>query len=71
MKPRRRTGYLDYAVMDNVIFPLLLADEALFGTLIDASDKGMVELVHKQRSATLLAGIRGREKGWRKPELKK
>ncbi|MGN7760438.1 hypothetical protein [Paenibacillus sp. 22594] len=51
MKPRRRTGYLDYAVMDNVIFPLLLVNEALFSALIDASDKGKVELIHKQRKA--------------------
>ncbi|WP_155986875.1 hypothetical protein [Paenibacillus durus] len=51
MKPRRRTGYLDYAVAGKVIFPLLLVSEGMLSTIIDASEDGEVKLIHKLRRA--------------------
>ncbi|AIQ45641.1 hypothetical protein R70723_06860 [Paenibacillus sp. FSL R7-0273] len=56
MKPRRLSGYLDYAVKDNVIFPLLLVNEALFSALIDANEAGTVQIIHRQRKNKYAGG---------------
>lgn len=49
MRKRRKTGYLDYALIGNVIYPLLLVNETQFSALIDASEDGTAIMVNKQR----------------------